>query len=690
MSEILISRGKNLQEAIDLGLKSMNLTKSQVDIEIVQQEDKKYLGLFGSKPAVVRLIEKPLIKSTGPDIQMEAAPQPPLIMQNEEKSELPVDFGKVWVTDGRIFCKETSTHFPTITTADGVLLYKNGELIKKTTVLMEKDQVTVEFQNERKDLDWSISLDPTKTKATLHIEPGYRKTYRLVDQEPSSHIQLEIRLHEEIFNHPQLHHIEQRMKELGITTGIQKFEILKALKATEPGEYTIAKGTESFNGENGWIEFIVDNDNKETEPKILENGAIDYREFLTNSQVDKGQLLGTIHPSKPARTGTTVTGEEISPTPIMDTVIRVQRGVALIDQGTKIVSLLSGRPHIQYKDLVAEVSVIPKYVHSADVDHSSGNLSYLGDIEVEGNVTNGMSVEAINNIYINGVVNQATLTSGNRMIVSQDVLNSHLKSGKINPVLVEIAGSLEKLSADLKNFISAIRQVYQSPVFKTADIAQVGLSSLIRILLEKKFIDLSPLIKEFSTLILKNEKLEILGSEFKEIHSDLIDGFVKLIPSQYKNPEDIGILIERMDEALSLISASQHSRTDLVIPFSKNSKIDCSGDISIVGKGCTDSNVHSGGFVRINGVLTGGEVYAAMGIEAEETGGGSQKGVMTRLIVPEGETIRISKAMKDTIIQIGHHSHKFTHTELNVFAHVTKEKQLLLREREDAASATVR
>jgi uncharacterized protein len=507
-----------------------------------------------------------------------------------------------------------------------------------------------------------------KIVASLQIEPGYRKTYSLVDQEPSSHILLEIQLEEEIVNHLQSTHVEQRMKELGIKNGIQRFEIQRAMETTEPGVFIIAKGINSQKGEDGWLECLVDTELEDTKLTLFDNGHghVDYQKLITLQNVEKGQLLGIIHTPRPGTVGFSVTGETIKPEVSKEKVIQVGRGIEFVDQRSKIVAVDSGRFYIKNKELITKVSVIPRLIHSTDVDLSSGNLSYLGDIEVQGNVNQGRMLEAIGDILIHGTIDRSTLTAGNRIIVCQNVFNSHLNAGKSNQLVEEIGILLGRLTVDLKSFALAVDQVYQSPVFKTSDIAKMGLSSLIRILLEKKFKTLPQQIKELSELISKGDKLQILDSEFKEICSDLTNGFLKMIPTQFKKTEDIVTMVARIDKVHELIIASQEYEATIIIPYALNSELYCSGDISIVGKGCINSNIHSGGKIQIQGVVRGGSVYAAMGIEADETG--TKGGAVTRICVPDGQTIKIKNALEGTIIQIGNQVHQFISSEQNVFA----------------------
>jgi len=687
MSEEIITRGKNLKEAIGIGLELMEVKKSQVDIEIIQNEEKGFMGIFGKKQAVVRLVKRKAVKElntkdfslesevlkvgTTEDCQIETKDL------TDEKNQSNGLLGKVWVKDGEIFCKESFTHYPTITPGKGISLYKNGELVKKTTVLTENDVIKVDLPSEEKETSWSIHLDSRKMSATILVDPGYHREYRLMDQDPSSHIHLKIHAQEMIINNLQLSEIEDRIKELGINTGIQSSEIQNAMQAKESAKFTIAKGIPPQKGEDGWLESKVDTELKKNGPKLLENGEIDYRELITFPNVEIGQLIGIIHPPKPGIPGITITGEEVQPSVSRKMGVTVQRGIELIEQGSKIIATENGRPYIEFRgNLKARVSVIPRLVHSADVDIASGNLRYLGDIEVRGNVREGMTLGAVKDILVYGTVEKATLVAGNQIMICKNVFNSQLIAGKGHQLVKEIADLMGTLSTQLNGLASAVKQVYQSPIFKTSDIAKMGLTSLIRILLENKFKTLPPLVKELCELIEKADKLQILDQEYREIRSLLINGFIKMRPRQFSHPDDIMDLLMKMEEIQDLTASSGESDASITLPYALNSEIVCSGDISIIGKGSINSNINSGGKVKINGVLRGGEIYAEMGVEAEEAGAVGD--MATRIRVPDGQSIRIHNALEGTTIQIGRHSHQFASSVQNVFARVSEEDRLLL------------
>lgn len=50
--------GRNVDEAVQSGLQELGLTKDKVEIIIIEEGNKGFLGIFGKKPAIVKLVEK--------------------------------------------------------------------------------------------------------------------------------------------------------------------------------------------------------------------------------------------------------------------------------------------------------------------------------------------------------------------------------------------------------------------------------------------------------------------------------------------------------------------------------------------------------------------------------------------------------------------------------------------------------
>lgn len=152
-------------------------------------------------------------------------------------------------------------------------------------------------------------------------------------------------------------------------------------------------------GENGKIELLVDL-NKGAKVKEKEDGTVDFREKQEFPSVEKGQVIAIVHPPVPGIPGITVTNEPLPPKPTYPLTIQPGKGIALIEQGKKILATETGRPLIEQRGLIVRVSIFPKLVHSHDVNLLSGNIRFKGDLDVLGNVEEGMVVEADGNILI--------------------------------------------------------------------------------------------------------------------------------------------------------------------------------------------------------------------------------------------------------------------------------------------------
>ena len=114
----------------------------------------------------------------------------------------------------------------------------------------------------------------------------------------------------------------------------------------------------------------------------------------------------------------------------------------------------------------------------------------------------------------------------------------------------------------------------------------------------------------------------------------------------------------------------------LTCAYALNSDLFCSGAININGKGVYNSTLHAGGKLMVDGLFVGGSAFAGLGAVVTSTG--SKTGVSTKIHVPGHESIRIGTAMEDTIVQVGHRSHKFTKETNHVYARLNDNNELLL------------
>lgn len=80
-----IKSAKTVDEAIELGLKDLGLSRSEVEYEILEDAKSGFLGIFGSKDAIVKISEKQEFKIDINDIYGEKAQEEELRKEKEKK-----------------------------------------------------------------------------------------------------------------------------------------------------------------------------------------------------------------------------------------------------------------------------------------------------------------------------------------------------------------------------------------------------------------------------------------------------------------------------------------------------------------------------------------------------------------------------------------------------------------------------
>ncbi|WP_047980860.1 FapA family protein [Ornithinibacillus contaminans] len=663
----IISKGKTVEEAIYLGLDQLDAKKSEVDIEIIQQEKQGFIGV-GKRQAIVKMTLTNAQESTQPSsttsrstidaIETYLDDMPASNPKNETKIEAVVTendeeisdklAGMAWVTEGKLVVKDSPTQLPTVTIGEGIQLIKNNQPVKqKSTVISEKDHLEVYFEPTSEAVTkWKVTLDSSKLNAVLSIEPGYRITRTLEEVEPSDHIELTLIENMENLNTLQYKDVLAKLEELRVVYGFNHSSIVEAANATEPGDYTIATGKNPEPGKNGWIELKV-----EINPMngLVEDqsGNVNFRDSKHIPTVEKGSIIGIIHPPLPGTPGVTVTNEPLLAKQTHPLKVVAGKGMEVVDD--KLVATESGRPSVEQRGQLAKVKIVPKLIHQDNVSIATGNIRFHGDVEILGEVEENMLVEAEGDIIVHKSASIATLTTLKSIVVKGNVVNSDLAAGKNNMLIVELGHLLGIMNSQLEQMISVIKQLMNSPAFKSTDFSISGLQPLIMILLEKRFKNFLPYAKNYQEVVEKGQDY-LEDKEWVQVGLSIKQIFLSL-SNQVTTLDRLNNLQKTMKELADLSQLPVEPNAYITISDTINSKLYCSGDISIIGKGCISSKVHAGGKLQVKGVVRGGEVYGRLGVTINEVGAIS--GVKTIVAVPKDQTIQIKKAFEGTILKIG-------------------------------------
>ncbi len=199
----------------------------------------------------------------------------------------------------------------------------------------------------------------------------------------------------------------------GIIYGINKATLESLVKFPIFNEMLcIAEGTPPTNGQNAKVQFNFDV-TRESKPTILEDGKVDFRELNLIQSVQKGQILCTLVPPVRGTPGRTVSGTDIAPMEGKPVPLPRGRNVSISEDGQYLVANINGQ--INYID--GKVNVFATHEVQADVDNSTGNINFIGNVTVRGNVLSGFVVEAGGSVEVMGVVEGAIIKAGGDIIL---------------------------------------------------------------------------------------------------------------------------------------------------------------------------------------------------------------------------------------------------------------------------------
>ncbi|MBD5147976.1 MAG: DUF342 domain-containing protein [Oscillibacter sp.] len=204
----------------------------------------------------------------------------------------------------------------------------------------------------------------------------------------------------------------------GVTYGVDK-----GLLDSLPGQdrryfrlYLAAKGDPVVNGKDGTIVDLFPR-KVEREYKINDRGQVDYTTLNLVQNAEEGAVICRILPPTEGTNGHSVLDEELPAKDGRPAVPPKGRNTALSEDGTALVAARSG--HVEFTGRTFEIK--PLLEIGGNVDFSTGNINYLGDIHIHGDVCSGFTVRAMGSITVDGVVEASSVEAGGDLIVAKGV-----------------------------------------------------------------------------------------------------------------------------------------------------------------------------------------------------------------------------------------------------------------------------
>jgi uncharacterized protein (DUF342 family) len=327
----------------------------------------------------------------------------------------------------------------------------------------------------------------------------------------------------------------------------------------------VAEGIKEVNGKNASIEYLFKTNSK---VQLRENreGRVDFKDLQIIQNVVENQPVAKKIPAEEGVKGRTVRGAYLPAKDGVDIPLPLGKNVHASEDGMMILADINGQVMLAS----GVVSVEPIFLIQGNVGLKTGNIIFLGNVIVTGNVEDGFSVKAAGNIHIKGTVESAELEAEGEIVVGQGIsgkTTGTVKAGKaiwarfIENAIIE-AGTMVVVSDGIINSqVDANKrivcqgkrarivggrlraceeinaQVIGSSAGGTETICEVGIDPKIKEVLEQLA----------SQKALREKELESVQAE--------IQGLINIKAQRKSLPEDKEFLLsELMDQRNSLVS----------------------------------------------------------------------------------------------------------------------------------------
>jgi len=182
-------------------------------------------------------------------------------------------------------------------------------------------------------------------------------------------------------------------------------------------DYIMARGKAPIDGHDAKIIYKFNTD-LQAKPKEKEDGSVDFFDLDIIASVEAGDELAELIKEDEGTPGTDVRGRLIKPSKVEKLVLKYGKDITLSEDGLHLISNISGHAIL---DNEKRVKVSNIFVVKEDVDLSTGDINYDGNVEVKGNVINGLKINATGDVVIGGTAEGVEIVAGGKIILKRGI-----------------------------------------------------------------------------------------------------------------------------------------------------------------------------------------------------------------------------------------------------------------------------
>jgi len=408
MGKSLVLEGSTIEECLEKACKKFECEKKDIDFEILTEGKK---GLFGlvSQPYKVKITLKEKELSEEEEIDK--------VLEQVEEINVDVDgYCTIKRDDDGIYL----TVHPPQGEGYRVTLDQASRFIEDQGIInADMDEVSIAVNNSEVKPIRIADFDPSIYKdgeAKIEVS-GDKMSASVIISAPKggNAVTLEVVL--------------ELLQREGITHGVDEESIKKAIEDNIFNKpVVVANGTPPKNGQDAKIEYKFSPAKDKKSITDRDTGKVNFHKLNLIDNVLKGEIIGEKIPPTAGEGGVNLFGEGIPAQPGRDILLSPGKNVEISEDGKKLVAEIDGQ--VSFKKNT--VDVLPVYTVDGDVDYSTGDINFVGNVIVKGSVLAGFEVVCQGTVEVGNTVGAANIEASGDIVVKGGILGKDkgiIKSG---------------------------------------------------------------------------------------------------------------------------------------------------------------------------------------------------------------------------------------------------------------------
>ncbi|MCR5508584.1 MAG: FapA family protein [Lachnospiraceae bacterium] len=235
-------------------------------------------------------------------------------------------------------------------------------------------------------------------------------------------------------------------------------------------DYVIAIGKEVRQGRDGSIDYNF-NTNPNLKPTLNEDGTVDFFNLNLINSCKEGDVVAKLNPADLGDDGVDIFGAYVPPHEVKEPKFSFGHNLKISEDGLELISEINGNVM-----LIDDKVFVSNVYEVNDVDTSTGNIEYDGDVHVLGNVNAGFSVKASGNVEVRGVVEGAYVEAGGDIIIARGM--NGMSKGKLVAGMNVVSKFIENSTIQAGGYVHS-EAILHSDITSKGDVIVTGKKGFI-------------------------------------------------------------------------------------------------------------------------------------------------------------------------------------------------------------------